>query len=101
MTILDHISSVCQRCYYQLRQIRRVRKSLSAASKLLLVSCVGLHSRLDYIVIVFFTHCLGLVYAGTPLARISHRELIDKLYDFLTAFLQLRYELSVMSMRSL
>ena len=39
--------------------------------------------------------------AGTPLARISHRELIDKLYDFLTAFLQLCYELSVMSMRSL
>ena len=32
MTMLDHISSVCQRCYYQLRQIRRVRKSLSAAS---------------------------------------------------------------------
>ena len=30
MTMLDHISSVCQRCYYQLRQIRRVRKSLSA-----------------------------------------------------------------------
>ena len=41
------------------------------------------------------------VYAGTPLARISHRELIDKLYDFLTAFLQIRYKLSVMSMRSL
>ena len=39
--------------------------------------------------------------AGTPLAQISHRELIDKLYAFLTAFLQLRYELSVMSMRSL
>ena len=31
MTMLDHISSVCQRCYYQLRQIRRVEKSLSAA----------------------------------------------------------------------
>ena len=42
-----------------------------------------------------------MAFAGTPLARISHRELIDKLYDFLTAFLQLRYELSVMSMRSL
>ena len=42
-----------------------------------------------------------LVYAGTPLARISHRQLIDKLYEFLTAFLQLRYELSVLSMRSL
>ena len=39
--------------------------------------------------------------AGTPLARISHRELIDKLYTFLTAFLQLCYELSVMSMRNL
>ena len=31
MTMLDHISSVSQRCYYQLRQIRRVRKSLPAA----------------------------------------------------------------------
>ena len=47
MTMLDHISSVCQRCYYQLRQIRRVRKSLSAASKLLLV-LASVHSRLDY-----------------------------------------------------
>ena len=47
MTMLDHISSVCQRCYYQLRQIRRVRKSLSVASKLLLV-LVSVHSRLDY-----------------------------------------------------
>ena len=28
--------------------------------------------------------------AGTLLARISHRQLIDKLYAFLTAFLQLR-----------
>ena len=45
--MLDHISSVCQRCYYQLRQIRRVRKSLSAASKLLLVLASVL-SRLDY-----------------------------------------------------
>ena len=42
-----NISSVCQRCYYQLRQIRRVRKSLSAASKLLLV-LASVHSRLDY-----------------------------------------------------
>jgi hypothetical protein len=48
--------------------------------------------------------CHGIVwsaYAGTPLARISHRQLIDKLYAFLTAFLQLRYKLSVMSIRSL
>ena len=47
MTMLDHIYSVCQRCYYQLRLIRRVRKSLSAASKLLLV-LASVHSRLDY-----------------------------------------------------
>ena len=47
MTMLDHISSVCQRCYYQLRLIRRVRKSLSAASKLLLVFA-SVHIRLDY-----------------------------------------------------
>ena len=61
MTMLDHISSVCQRCYYQLRQIRRVRKSLSAASKLLLV-LASVHSRLDYCnTLVFFIHCLGLV----------------------------------------
>ena len=52
MTMLDHISSVCQRCYYQLRQIRRVRKSLSAASKLLLV-LASVHSRLDYCNSVF------------------------------------------------
>ena len=47
MTMLDHISSVCQRCYYQLRQISRVRKLLSAASKLLLV-LASVHSQLDY-----------------------------------------------------
>ena len=47
MTMLDHISSVCQRCYYQIRQIRQVRKSQSAASKLLLVLAL-VHSRLDY-----------------------------------------------------
>ena len=45
--MLDHLSSVCQRCYYQLRQFRRARKSLSVASKLLLV-LASVHSRLDY-----------------------------------------------------
>ena len=66
MTMLDHISSVCQRCYYQLRQIRRVRKSLSAASKLLLVLS-SVHIVGWTIVIVFFTHCLGLVYSCSSL----------------------------------
>ena len=47
MTILDHISWIPYKCYYQLRQIRRVRKSLSAAFEVFLV-LVSVHSRLDY-----------------------------------------------------
>ena len=49
LALLIKISRIpyCQRCYYQLRQIRRVRKSLFAASKLLLV-LASAHSRLDY-----------------------------------------------------
>ena len=47
MAMLDHISSVCQRCYYQ---IRRARKSLSAASKLISI-LASVHSRLDNIVL--------------------------------------------------
>ena len=45
--MLDHISSVCQKCYHQLRQIPRVRKSLSADSQLLLVLAL-VHSWLDF-----------------------------------------------------
>ena len=42
-----HIARVCRNCYYQLRQIHRIKKSLSAKSKTLLV-LVSVHSRLDY-----------------------------------------------------
>ena len=45
--MLDQISQVCQKCYYQLWQICRVRKSLSASFKLLLI-LASMHSRLDY-----------------------------------------------------
>ena len=56
---------------------------------------------IDYIIFTIPLSVFRRCNAGTPLARISHRKLIDKLYAFLTAFLQLRYALSVMSMRSL
>ena len=61
MTILDHISWIPYKCYYQLRQIRRVRKSLSAAFEVFLV-LVSVHSRLDYCNSVLGTQCLGLIY---------------------------------------
>ena len=38
---------VCQNCYYQLRQIRRIKRSLTANSITLLV-LASVHSRLDY-----------------------------------------------------
>ena len=47
MTISEHIERACRNCYYQLRLIRRIKKSLTADSKTLLV-LVSVHSRLDY-----------------------------------------------------
>ena len=70
--------------YYQLRQIRRVRKSLSAASKLFLVLAL-VHSWCIVgwtIVIVFFTHCLGLVYSCSSLVLTSAARLIRSLGRF-------------------
>ena len=47
MTMSEHIARVCQNCYYQLRQIRRIKRSLTANSITLLV-LASVHSRLDY-----------------------------------------------------
>ena len=47
MTISEHIARVYRNCYYQHRQIRRTKRSLTANSKTLLV-LVFVHSRLDY-----------------------------------------------------
>ena len=47
MTMSQHISRVCQNCYFQIRLIRRLGKALSVESKLLLVHAL-VHSRLDY-----------------------------------------------------
>ena len=47
MTMSQHVSRVCQNCYFQIRLIRRLGKALSVESKLLLVYAL-VHSRLDY-----------------------------------------------------
>ena len=47
MTMSEHIARVCRNCYYQLRQIRKIKRSLTANSKTLLV-LASVHSRLDY-----------------------------------------------------
>ena len=47
MTMSQHVSRVCQNCYFQIRLIRRLGKALSVESKLLLVHAL-VHSRLDY-----------------------------------------------------
>ena len=45
--MFEHIARMCRNCYYQLCQIRRIKRSLTANSKTLLV-LVSVHSRLDY-----------------------------------------------------
>ena len=47
MTVSEHIARVCRNCYYQLRQIRRIKRSLTANSITLLV-LASVHSRSDY-----------------------------------------------------
>ena len=47
MSMSEHIVRVRRNCYYQLCQIRRVKKSLTANSKTILV-LASVHSRLDY-----------------------------------------------------
>ena len=47
MTMSEHIARVCRNCYYQLRQIRKIKRSLTASSKTLLV-LASVHSRLYY-----------------------------------------------------
>ena len=47
MRMFQHVLCVCQNCYFQIRLIRRLGKTLSVESKLLLVHAL-VHSRLDY-----------------------------------------------------
>ena len=73
MTMLDHISSVCQRCCYQLRQIRIG----SGSHYLLPLNFFWFLRRCIVgwtIVIAFFTHCLGLVCSCFSLCWIQQRD---------------------------
>ena len=47
LTMSQHVLSVCQNCYFQIRLIRRLGKALSVESKLLLVHAL-IHNKLDY-----------------------------------------------------
>jgi len=47
LTFSKHVTSVVQRCFYHLRQIRAVRKSLTTESVKTLVNAL-IASRLDY-----------------------------------------------------
>ena len=53
LTMAAHVSKLCQVCFYQLRQIRTIRHSLSIPSRLTLVHAFIL-SRLDYCNSVLF-----------------------------------------------
>ena len=53
LTMAAHVSKLCQVCFYQLRQIRTIRHSLSTPSRLTLVHAF-ISSRLDYCNSVLF-----------------------------------------------
>ena len=59
MTMSQHVSRVCQNCYFQIRLIRRLGKALSVESKLLLVHAWSIVGWIT--VIVFLCVCLGLL----------------------------------------
>ena len=61
LTLADHVNSICRSSYYELRQIRVVRRTLSSDAAATLVHSFVL-SRLD--------HC-NAVLAGLPLFRIK------------------------------
>jgi len=47
LTMADHVAAVCRSCYYQLRQVRSVVRSLSAEAVKTVVHAF-ISSRLDY-----------------------------------------------------
>jgi len=70
LTSLDnHVSRICAGCYYRLRQLRRIRRSLDSDSLATLVYA-AVSSRIDY---------CNAVLAGAP------RTVIDKLQRVLNA----------------
>ena len=67
-TMSEHIARVCRNCYYQFRQIRRIKRSLTANSIILLV-LASVHSRLD---------CCNSVLYSLPS---SHLQLLQSLLN--------------------
>ena len=61
MAISEHIARVCRNCYYQLRQIRKIKRSLTADFITLLVLAY-VHSQLDY--------CNSVLYSLPKLGRV-------------------------------
>src|SRR6218665_2135283 len=91
LTFLRHINLLCRSCYYQLRQLRVVSRSLSppAASTLVLASVV---SRLNY---------CSAVYEGLPICRLKCLDRILQRQPVLwAAFLSLDGSLRICGMSS-
>src|SRR6218665_1673476 len=63
LTFVRHINILCRSCYYQLRQLRVVSRSLSPAAASTLVHAFVV-SRLDY---------CSAIYEGLPICRLKYR----------------------------
>ena len=84
LTMAAHVSKLCQVCFYQLRQIRTIRHSLSTPSRLTLVHAF-ISSRLDYCNSVLFgasSHLLDRL----PLIQNAAAQLVLKLRKFRSHF---------------
>ena len=68
LTFAPHINQVCRSCYYQLRQLRVIARSLTFKAAVSLVHAFVL-SRLDY--------CAS-IYAGLPRVRIERLERVHR-----------------------
>ena len=80
MTMSEHIACMCRNCYYQLRQIRRITRSLTANSKTLLV-LASVHSRLDYCNSVLYQGCQPSVNLGTVRENLTQSDLSVKILE--------------------
>ena len=79
MTMSEHIARVCRNCYYQLRQIRRIKRSMTAYSITLLV-LASVHSRLDY--------CNSVLYS-LPWSRLQLLQSVLRVDPYLLSLFEL------------
>ena len=57
MTMSEHIARGRRNCYYQLRQIRRIKRSLSVNCMITLSVLASVHNRSDYFNSVMYSLC--------------------------------------------